>query len=129
MSTPVEAQILPPRYRSPKRIARGGMGEIYRATDATLGRAVAVKILSERYSLDEAIRQRFTREALAAARLSGEPNIITIYDVGERPLRPRRRRLRAPDRPPTVRGGERDGRGRGAREQSRSVRVRPPGLA
>jgi eukaryotic-like serine/threonine-protein kinase len=83
MSTPVESQILPERYRAPKRIARGGMGEIYRATDATLRRAVAVKLLAERYSEDEAIRQRFTREALAAARLSGERNIVTIFDVGE----------------------------------------------
>jgi serine/threonine-protein kinase len=59
------------------------MGEIYRATDGTLGRAVAVKLLSERYSEDDAVRERFTREALAAARLSGEPNIVTIFDVGE----------------------------------------------
>src|SRR5256885_2940459 len=84
----VEAEILPPRYRSPKRIARGGMGEIYRATDSTLGRAVAVKLLAERYSRDDAIRQRFTREALAAARLSGDPNIVTIFDVGEHADRP-----------------------------------------
>jgi len=88
MSTPVESQILPDRYRAPKRIARGGMGEIYRATDAVLGRAVAVKLLAERYSEDEAIRQRFTREALAAARLSGERNIVTIFDVGEWDGRP-----------------------------------------
>jgi len=59
------------------------MGEIYRATDSTLGRAVAVKVLAERYAEDDAVRERFTREALAAARLSGEPNIVTIFDVGE----------------------------------------------
>jgi serine/threonine-protein kinase len=85
---PVNTDILPPRYRSPKRIARGGMGEIYRATDSTLGRAVAVKLLADRYSLDEGVRQRFTREALAAARLSGEPHIVTIFDVGEFAERP-----------------------------------------
>src|SRR6266513_6050863 len=85
---PVDTAILPPRYRSPKRIARGGMGEIYRATDATLGRAVDVKVLAERYSRDDAIRQRFTREALAAARLSGEPHIVTVFDVGEHAERP-----------------------------------------
>ena len=84
----VDTELLPPRYRSPKRIARGGMGEIYRATDSTLGRAVAVKLLAARYSRDEAIRQRFTREALAAARLSGEPHIVTIFDVGEQADRP-----------------------------------------
>jgi serine/threonine-protein kinase len=84
----VEVDILPPRYRSPRRIGRGGMGDIYRATDDTLGRAVAVKVLAERYSEDEAIRQRFMREALAAARLSGEPNIVTIFDIGEWHERP-----------------------------------------
>ena len=85
---PVETDILPPRYRSPKRIALGGMGEVYRATDAVLGRAVAVKLLSERYARDESVRGRFTREALAAARLSGEPNIVTVFDVGEHAERP-----------------------------------------
>jgi eukaryotic-like serine/threonine-protein kinase len=59
------------------------MGEIYRATDSTLGRAVAVKLLAERYARDESVRQRFTREALAAARLSGEPHVVMIFDVGE----------------------------------------------
>jgi len=80
---PVETDILPPRYRGPQRVGRGGMGEIYRATDATLGRAVAIKVLAERYAEDDAVRERFTREALAAARLSGEPNIVTIFDVGD----------------------------------------------
>jgi len=84
----LQTDILPARYRSPKRIAQGGMGEVYRATDATLGRAVAVKLLAERYSRDDAVRQRFTREALAAARLSGEPYIVTIFDVGEHAERP-----------------------------------------
>jgi serine/threonine-protein kinase len=64
------------------------MGEIYRATDSTLGRAVAVKVLADRYARDDAVRQRFTREALAAARLSGDPNIVTIFDVGEHAERP-----------------------------------------
>ena len=75
--------ILPPRYRSPERIGQGGMGDIYRATDSVLGRDVAIKILAGRYVQDEPVRQRFTREALAAARLSGEQNIVTIFDVGE----------------------------------------------
>src|SRR5712691_104234 len=64
------------------------MGEIFRATDDMLGRAVAIKILAGQYAQDEAIRRRFTREALAAARLSGEPNTVTIYDVGEWNERP-----------------------------------------
>jgi hypothetical protein len=64
------------------------MGDIYRATDSLLGRAVAIKILADRYAQDESVRGRFTREALAAARLSGQPNIVTIFDVGEHNERP-----------------------------------------
>jgi serine/threonine-protein kinase len=81
-------QILPPRYRDPERIGHGGMGEIFRAEDETLGRTVAVKLLAERYARDESVRSRFNREGLAAARLSGEPNIVTIFDVGDWEGRP-----------------------------------------
>ena len=80
--------ILPPRYRDPQRVARGGMGEIYQATDDLLGRVVAVKLLADRYADDENVRSRFTREALAAARLSGDPSTVTIFDVGEWEGRP-----------------------------------------
>src|SRR5256714_2226781 len=85
---PVGTDILPPRYRGAERIGHGGMGEIYRATDESLGRAVAIKILAERFAQDVSVRQRFTREALAAARLSGQPNTVTIFDVGEWSGRP-----------------------------------------
>ncbi|MBA2536219.1 MAG: protein kinase, partial [Actinobacteria bacterium] len=71
-----------------EQIGRGGMGEIFVAEDKTLGRKVAVKLLSERFARDENIRRRFTREALAAARLSGHPHIVTIFDVGEAGSRP-----------------------------------------
>ena len=81
-------EILPPRYREPERIARGGMGEIYRAEDGVLGRIVAVKVLAERFADEEGIRRRFTHEALAAARLSNAPNTVTIFDVGEHDGRP-----------------------------------------
>lgn len=80
---PRENDILPPRYRSPRRIGYGGMGEIFQAEDEVLGRTVAIKVLSERYARDESVRARFTREALAAARLSAEPCAIKIFDVGE----------------------------------------------
>jgi tRNA A-37 threonylcarbamoyl transferase component Bud32 len=84
----VDTGLLPDRYAGPQPVGQGGMGEIYRATDTVLGRAVAVKVLAERYSLDRAVRERFTREALAAARLSGNRNIVTIFDVGEHNGRP-----------------------------------------
>jgi eukaryotic-like serine/threonine-protein kinase len=84
----VRSDILPPRYHSLRQIGSGGMGDIFRATDSALHRDVAVKLLAERYAADLAVRERFTREALAAARLSGRPNIVTIYDVGEHKGRP-----------------------------------------
>jgi predicted Ser/Thr protein kinase len=77
----VDTGILPERYRDPKLVARGGMGEVYRATDTSLGRTVAVKLLTG--AADDVVRKRFTREALAAARLSGEAGTVTIFDVGE----------------------------------------------
>jgi len=79
---------LPERYRNPELIARGGMGEVYRAEDAQLARVVAVKLLSGRFADNEAIRGRFTREGLAVARLSHAPNTVTIFDVGEHSGRP-----------------------------------------
>jgi eukaryotic-like serine/threonine-protein kinase len=81
-------QLLPPRYRGPRLIGRGGMAEIYRATDRTLGRSVAVKVLAAHHAEDEEFHRRFMREALAAARLAGEPHTVTIYDVGEHGGRP-----------------------------------------
>ena len=59
------------------------MGEVYRAVDSVLERKVAVKLLSERHSREDEVRARFRREALAAARLSGTPHVITVFDVGE----------------------------------------------
>jgi serine/threonine-protein kinase len=79
---------LPDRYRHPELIARGGMGEVFRAEDADLERIVAVKLLSEHYADNDATRGRFTREALAAARLSNAPSTVTIFDVGEHDGRP-----------------------------------------
>jgi serine/threonine protein kinase len=84
----VRTNPLPERYAGAQPIGRGGMGEIYRATDTMLGRAVAIKVLDERYARDQGVRSRFTREALAVARLSGNPHIVTIYDVGEQNDRP-----------------------------------------
>jgi serine/threonine-protein kinase len=80
--------VLPARYESPTLLAAGGMGRIFRAIDTELQRDVAVKVLADRYAGDEQLRARFRREALAAARLSGNPNIVTIFDVAEYHGRP-----------------------------------------
>ncbi|CAN5263658.1 hypothetical protein BH20ACT13_BH20ACT13_00770 [soil metagenome] len=64
------------------------MGEVYRATDSVLERKVAVKLLSERHARDEDAHARFRREALSAARLSGAPHVITVFDVGEHGTQP-----------------------------------------
>jgi eukaryotic-like serine/threonine-protein kinase len=80
--------ILPDRYDAPRLVGSGGMGEIYVAHDRKLDRIVAVKLLAERLSEEPDLRIRFRREALTAARLSGEPHVVTIFDVGEHEGRP-----------------------------------------
>jgi eukaryotic-like serine/threonine-protein kinase len=85
---PAISDILPPRYHDARPIGAGGMGEIFCAVDSELGREVALKVLAARYAQDLPIRARFEREALAAARLSGTPNIVTIFDVTEHAGRP-----------------------------------------
>jgi len=62
-------------------IGAGGMGEVYRARDARLGRDVAVKVLPSDLSTDGDRLQRFEQEACAAGALN-HPNILSIYDVG-----------------------------------------------
>lgn len=64
------------------------MGDIFLAHDGELGRKVAIKVLADRIATDAGIRERFKREALTAARLSGHPHIVTIFDVGEWSDRP-----------------------------------------
>ena len=70
------------RYRLSRRIAVGGMGEVWRGTDELLDRPVAVKLLSAAHATDEAFRARFRAEARYAASLS-HPNIAQVFDYGE----------------------------------------------
>ncbi len=67
-------------YRIESRIGAGGMGEIYKARDETLGRVVALKMLPFEFTSDPERVQRFRQEALAASRLN-HPNIITIFEI------------------------------------------------
>jgi serine/threonine protein kinase len=63
-------------------IGRGGMGVVYRARDERLQRRVAIKVLPPELAFQQEIRERFTREAQTAARLS-HPHIVPIHTVGE----------------------------------------------
>jgi len=85
---PATTLALPPRYRDAELIASGGMADVYVATDGILERVVAIKALSDRFAGDAEIRMRFMREARIAARLSDEPNVVTIYDVANAAGRP-----------------------------------------
>ncbi len=69
-------------YTIEGEIGRGGMGVVYRARDERLQRRVAVKALPPELAFQREIRERFTREAQTAARLS-HPHIVPIHDVGE----------------------------------------------
>jgi eukaryotic-like serine/threonine-protein kinase len=70
------------RYRLERKIGSGGMADVYLAVDESLGRQVAIKILSDRYASDAGFVERFRREASAAASLN-HPNIVAVYDRGE----------------------------------------------
>jgi tRNA A-37 threonylcarbamoyl transferase component Bud32 len=74
------------RYRIEDVIGRGGMGAVYRATDARLGRDVAVKVITASAGNDpevrERLRARFRHEAASAARLPHHPNVVPVYDYG-----------------------------------------------
>ena len=70
------------RYRLERRLGAGGMSTVFLAHDRVLERPVAVKLLAEHLSDDEAFVARFRREALAAARLQ-HPNIVQVFDSGE----------------------------------------------
>jgi serine/threonine protein kinase/tetratricopeptide (TPR) repeat protein len=74
-------------YRILSRLGAGGMGEVYLADDTRLHRRVALKFLSVGCCDDETSKERFHREAEAAARLS-HPNIITIFEINEYNGRP-----------------------------------------
>jgi tRNA A-37 threonylcarbamoyl transferase component Bud32 len=71
-----------PRYEVQARLGEGATAVVYRAWDRDLRRPVALKILRESAGFSEIGRQRFRREAQAAAGLS-HPNVITVHDAGE----------------------------------------------
>ena len=70
------------RYRIIALLGKGGMGEVYRADDLTLGQAVAMKFLPEEATSHEGMLERFKNEVRIARRVS-HPNVCRVYDVGD----------------------------------------------
>jgi TolB-like protein/Tfp pilus assembly protein PilF len=77
---PLAAGTILGSYRVTALLGAGGMGEVYRAHDPSLGRDVAIKVLPESVSKDPDALARFEREARALAALN-HPNIVTVYAV------------------------------------------------
>ncbi len=77
----MEGTMIANRYRVEALIGEGGMALVYRGTDTTLERPVAIKVLREELAHQDELVARFRREAHAAAKLT-HPNIVQIYDTG-----------------------------------------------
>jgi len=74
-------RFLSSRYRLERRLGRGGMGTVYKATDTSLERAVAVKLIRDDLVTSSDAVDRFRREAKAAAAFA-HPNLVTVHDFG-----------------------------------------------
>jgi len=74
-------------YQILRRLGAGGMGEVFEAQDTRLGRRVAIKVMLTKIASSKTSRERFLREARAAAAVKHD-NIVTIYEVGEDRDRP-----------------------------------------
>jgi tRNA A-37 threonylcarbamoyl transferase component Bud32 len=74
-------RLLTSRYRLERRLGRGGMGTVYKATDTSLERAVAIKLIREDLVASSEAAERFRREAKAAAAFA-HPNLVTVHDFG-----------------------------------------------
>lgn len=69
-------------YAIEELLGRGGMGQVYRATDTRKGRTVALKLLNPEFADDQVFRDRFLRESRVAARMN-DPHVVPIHDWGE----------------------------------------------
>src|SRR5438477_8736985 len=69
-------------YRIIEQIGKGGMATVYRGTQPSLSRQVAIKVLPDFFAEDPALLERFRQEATSIAGLR-HPNILTVFDSGE----------------------------------------------
>jgi serine/threonine protein kinase len=74
--------VIADRYRVLSRLGRGGMGYVYLGEHVTVGRSVAIKVLTHDWSRTNSVAQRFRAEARAAS-AAGHPNIVEVFDAGE----------------------------------------------
>ncbi|HEY5959003.1 MAG TPA: serine/threonine-protein kinase, partial [Polyangiaceae bacterium] len=79
--------VLVDKYRITREIGRGGMAAVYEAENIDIGKRIAVKVLSAELVTSRVVRERFLREARAAAAVRS-PYICDVYDVGEFDNRP-----------------------------------------
>ncbi|MFO0738544.1 MAG: protein kinase [Labilithrix sp.] len=81
---PLIGRVISDRYKITSLIARGGMGKVYRAEQAPLGRLCAIKVLNPNYSgdADPEFHKRFFREASVTSKIT-HPNCVTIFDYGK----------------------------------------------
>ena len=77
-------ELISGRYSIESELGRGASATVYRASDNVLNRAVALKVMTGVSLNDDEFTERFTQEALLAARLD-HPNVMTIHDVGTMP--------------------------------------------
>jgi serine/threonine-protein kinase len=74
-------RVLGQRYRLEKRLGQGGMGKVYRATDVSLHRTVAVKMIRDELFADQSAMEKFRQESRVTASLA-HPNVVTVHDFG-----------------------------------------------
>jgi eukaryotic-like serine/threonine-protein kinase len=87
---PLQPAVLAGRYRLVRKLAQGGMAEVWLGHDELLSRNVAVKLLKPGMASDPTLSERFRREAVAAASLN-HPNIVDVYDAVEEEVNGHRR--------------------------------------
>jgi eukaryotic-like serine/threonine-protein kinase len=70
------------KYELHEQLGKGGFGTVYRATDTSLDREVAIKVLHPQLMVDDTFVERFKKEAEVLASFD-HPNIVTIFEMGE----------------------------------------------